>query len=52
MGEFYLIAEFHKPEDGDEYATGILFAVNVYDGTIYRAQIDENMNYVLTLYGT
>lgn len=52
MGEFYLIAEFHRPEEGDAYATGILFAVNAYDGTIYRAEADENMNYVLTLYGT
>lgn len=52
MGEFYLIAEFHRPEEGDAYATGILFAVNAYDGTIYRAETDENMNYVLTLYGT
>lgn len=50
MGEFYLIAEFHKPEDGEKYATGICFAVNVYDGTIYRAEKNENMNYVLTLY--
>ena len=52
MGEFYLIAELHKPEEGEAYATGIYFAVNVYDGTIYRAQITENMDYVLTLYGT
>ena len=51
MGEFYLIAEFHKPEEGEAYATGILFAVNVYDGTIYRAEKGENMDYVLTLYG-
>lgn len=50
MGEFYLIAEFHKPEDGEKYATGLCFAVNVYDGTIYRAEKNENMNYVLTLY--
>lgn len=52
MGEFYLIAEFHKPEEGEAYATGICFAVNVYDGTIYRAEIAENMSYVLTLYET
>ena len=50
MGEFYLIAEFHKPEDGEKYATGICFAVNAYDGTIYRAEKNENMDYVLTLY--
>lgn len=52
LGEFYLIAEFHKPEAGEAYATGIYFAVNVYDGTIYRAEITENMDYVLTLYET
>lgn len=50
MGEFYLFAEIHNPEEGDAYPTGILFAVNVYDGTIYRATINENMDYVLTLY--
>ena len=50
MGEFYLIAEFHKPEEREKYATGICFAVNAYDGTIYRAEKSENMDYVLTLY--
>ena len=50
MGEFYLIAEFHQPEEGEMYATGILFAVNAYDGTIYRAEQTENIGYVLTLY--
>ena len=50
MGEFYLFAEVYKPEEGDAYATGILFAVNVYDGTIYRVTVNENMDYVLTLY--
>ncbi len=51
MGEFYLIKEVHYPEVGPSYDTGVLFAVNVYDRTIYRAEIDENLNYVLTLYG-
>ncbi len=51
LGEFYLFAEFFDPEDGsDVNATGIMFAVGVYDGTIYRATINENMDYVLTLY--
>lgn len=50
MGEFYLISEFHKTEEGEKYATGISFAVNVYDGTIYRVEKNENMDYVLTLY--
>lgn len=50
MGEFYLFAEYFKPDEEDAYATGIYFAVNVYDGTIYRTTIDENMDYVLTLY--
>lgn len=50
MGEFYLFAEFFKNDEGDVAATGNLFAVNAYDGTIYRAAVNENMDYVLTLY--
>ena len=50
LGEFYLFAEFYKAEEGDVSATGLLFAVNAYDGVIYRATVDENMNYTLTLY--
>lgn len=48
-GEFYLIAEFHTPADAEKYMTGLMFAVNVYDGTIYTIAKDENMNYVFTL---
>lgn len=50
MGEFYLIEEYYTPTDGEKYPTGIMFAVNVYDGTIYRAETDENMDYVLKTY--
>jgi hypothetical protein len=50
LGEFYLFAEFYKAEEADVSATGLLFAVNAYDGVIYRATVDENMNYTLTLY--
>ncbi len=50
MGEFYIIAEYHQSPETEKYATGNLFAVNVYDGTIYKAEITENMDYVLTLY--
>lgn len=50
MGEFYLFSEYHIPEEGIKNATGLYFAVNVYDKTIYRVTIDENMDYVLTSY--
>lgn len=50
MGEFYLFEEVYHPEEGEEYATGIMFAVGAYDGMIYRVSINENMDYVLTLY--
>ena len=50
MGEFYLFEEVYHPEEGEEYATGIMFAVGAYDGMIYRVSIKENMDYVLTLY--
>ena len=50
LGEFYLFAEFFKDDAGNTSATGLLFAVNVYDGTILRAARDENMNYILTSY--
>ena len=50
LGEFYIFAEFYKNDEGDVNQTGLLFAVNAYDGTIYRATVNENMDYVLTLY--
>ena len=50
LGEFYLFAEFYIPEEGQTEATGLLFAVGAYDGVIYRATVNENMDYVLTLY--
>lgn len=48
MGEFYLIAEYHQSDETEKYATGLLFAVNAYDGTIYIVTKDENMDYVFT----
>ncbi len=50
MGEFYLISEFYHSDEGEKQRTGICFAVNVYDGTIYRAEFVENMDCVLSLY--
>lgn len=50
LGEFYLFAEFYQSEEGNVDATGLMFAVNAYDGTICRAVLNENMDYVLTLY--
>jgi len=50
LGEFYIFAELFKDDEEIVSATGLLFAVNAYDGTIYRASIDENMNYTLTSY--
>lgn len=50
MGEFYLFSESFNPDDGNGYQTGNYFAVNVYDRTIYRVSITENMDYVLTSY--
>lgn len=46
-GDFYIIAEIFKDEDGIMSKTGSAFAVDIYSGALFKLQLDENSNYTL-----
>lgn len=46
-GDYYVIAEIFRDEEGNMTRTGSFFAVDIYTGQISRLQIDENGNYTL-----
>lgn len=46
-GDFYVIAEIYKDEEGVSVRTGSYFAVDIYTGEYYKLQIDENNNYTI-----
>lgn len=48
LGDFYVIEESYTDEQGVVTQTGIHFAVDIYSGKVYRADINENMDCVLT----
>ena len=45
--DFYIISEFFVDADGAVTRTGTHYAVNVYDGEIFKLQRDEKNNYIL-----
>ncbi len=47
VDDFYVISELIFGEDGSLTKTGNHFAVNAYNGEIYKLQIDEYNNYTL-----
>ncbi|MCR5755979.1 MAG: chitobiase/beta-hexosaminidase C-terminal domain-containing protein [Acetatifactor sp.] len=47
VSDFYVIAEIYQDGDGNLSKTGNQFAVNVYDGKIYKLLADEKNNYTL-----
>lgn len=47
VDDFYVICEFLQGEDESLTRTGNYFAVNAYNGEIYKLQIDEYNNYTL-----
>ncbi len=46
--DYYTIAEVRRDPDGSQVRTGSFFAVNIYDGTLYRQQYDEINRPVVT----
>jgi hypothetical protein len=46
-GEYYVIVENHRNNDGSTYATGLLYAVNTHDGTVCRLGYDSSGKYTL-----
>ena len=47
-GDFYVIAEVQREADGAQARTGNFYAVNAYDGTLFKLQQDEAGRLVLT----
>lgn len=47
IDDFYVISEIFRDADGILTKTGNHFAVNAYNGKIYKLQIDEKNNYTL-----
>lgn len=47
VDDFYVISEFLQGEDESLTRTGNHFAVNSYNGEVYKLQIDEHNNYTL-----
>lgn len=46
-GDFYVIAEYYRDEDGVQNKTGSYYAVNVYNKDCYKLLINGNNNYTL-----
>ncbi len=46
--DYYMLAEVRRDPDGSQMRTGSFFAVDIYDGTLYRQQYDEGGRSVLT----
>ncbi|MCR4901697.1 MAG: chitobiase/beta-hexosaminidase C-terminal domain-containing protein [Butyrivibrio sp.] len=46
-GEYYVIVEKHMNNDGSNYSTGLLYAVNTNDGTVSRLGYDSSGKYTL-----
>ncbi len=46
-GDYYVFTEYHMGTDGNATPTGLLYAVNVHDGAVYRLGIDGTGNYFL-----
>ena len=46
-GDYYVFTEYHMSTDGSATATGLLYAVNVHDGAVYRLGTDGAGNYFL-----
>lgn len=46
-GDYYVIVENHVSPDGSTVQTGLLYAVNVHDGSVYRLGTDTAGNYFL-----
>ncbi|SES14687.1 zinc-ribbon domain-containing protein [Butyrivibrio fibrisolvens] len=46
-GDYYVFTEYHMATDGSATATGLLYAVNVHDGAVYRLGTDGAGNYFL-----
>ena len=50
-GDYYVFTEYHMSTDGSATATGLLYAVNVHDGAVYRLGTDGSGNYFLKQLG-
>lgn len=50
-GDFYVIAEVQRDSDGSQVRTGNFFAVDVYEGSVYRLQRDERSQSVRIIDG-
>ena len=46
-GDYYVFTEYHMSADGTATPTGLLYAVNVHDGAVYRLGIDGAGSYFL-----
>lgn len=46
-GDYYVFTEYHMSSDGSATPTGLLYAVNVHDGSVYRLGTDGTGNYFL-----
>lgn len=47
VDDFYVCAEIYQDADGNTTKTGSYFAVNIYNGELYKLHIDEQKNYTL-----